>query len=845
MSSSNDDNNNLLIDDDDDDDNRPMVIRHAGRAHIRGKIRRIWRPRYLEVMDTGLIRYYECDDSYINTIEYQQQSNNANQEECDEHHMNMIPKCTLQVYRARIIDVTTLRDVHVGLPHGTFGVLFHARRLVYDDVCMAAIDQQNNQQARDFLCAVSTLEEAQSWVVALQWASWYYHSGVGRRRLRATRSDDEEEDVDLLQDDDLYSTASTLVAGSSPMTRRHHQPALVVVTTPAKKKTKQQNSRGGVMTTAKKNDKIVVPKVQSVQLVRTSAEEYTKFTLAYRIQILLLTKKVGTLPIEERVLLRTQFQIEQLVTQIGQELGSNASSKSKRVLESVRNKLMDYVTLKKNTYGSFVASTSRIDSILRILAMDAQICNSTALRTFWCLEASRPIAPPSSLPAVPRGLALPPVQHIMSADSSTDEFVKKWLQKSATKSISKPTEFVYNLLLLPSFPLALTGCLVVIPLVVLRPLHYLFVGAPIHLSLDVLLTSLGLAVLLGREWEKRRPSNGKLQQQRTATTMVRSSSSAATTSAPNSPIKRVIVNGGADVEDEGSFLDVNSASYDEEVASLEGEEDDDETGISSLDDTRLKETDSGNLSSPLPRYPDHGGTSCWSKPPDNIFRVRSATYLQDRVKLPSSPAPFQCRGVDFWLTDNPERHIARHPSVMGGRLEDEDTFLVNFLLPFGNFVAYFGIPSIDKFPKKLANVWTKFIHGDQQYRDARLKLLPVVVDGPWIVKAAVGPGTSPALLGKVIPLQYYFRHPTVDGKKGIYEVDVIITASTIAKGILSVVKGHTKALTIAFGFIIEAAEEEELPETVLCNCQIHALNLEECPQLPHFDMDGNQKSENY
>ena len=36
---------------------------------------------------------------------------------------------------------------------------------------------------------------------------------------------------------------------------------------------------------------------------------------------------------------------------------------------------------------------------------------------------------------------------------------------------------------------------------------------------------------------------------------------------------------------------------------------------------------------------------------------------------------------------------------------------------------------------------------------------------------------------------------------------------------------------------IEAAEEEELPETVLCNSQIHALNLEDCPQLPPFDMD--------
>jgi hypothetical protein len=191
--------------------------------------------------------------------------------------------------------------------------------------------------------------------------------------------------------------------------------------------------------------------------------------------------------------------------------------------------------------------------------------------------------------------------------------------------------------------------------------------------------------------------------------------------------------------------------------------------------------------------------------------------------------------VDIWLTDNPERHISRHPAVLGGKLGDHDTFVVNFLLPFGNFVAYFGIPPMDKFPSKLGNVWTKFINGDQQYRDARLKLLPLVIDGPWIVKAAV-PGTSPAFLGKVIPLQYYFQSPSQD-KKGVYEVDAIITASRIAKGILSVVKGHTKMLTMAFAFIIEAAEEAELPETVLCTFQMHSIHLEDCPQLPECNLD--------
>ena len=90
------------------------------------------------------------------------------------------------------------------------------------------------------------------------------------------------------------------------------------------------------------------------------------------------------------------------------------------------------------------------------------------------------------------------------------------------------------------------------------------------------------------------------------------------------------------------------------------------------------------------------------------------------------------------------------------------------------------------------------------------------------------------MLGKVIPLQYFFREPSGQDKAA-YEVDVIITASTVARSILSVVKGSASSVSIAFAFIIEAAEQEELPETVLCSFQIHSICLDDCPLLPPFD----------
>lgn len=264
------------------------------------------------------------------------------------------------------------------------------------------------------------------------------------------------------------------------------------------------------------------------------------------------------------------------------------------------------------------------------------------------------------------------------------------------------------------------------------------------------------------------------------------------------------------------------------------------------------------LPSPIPLWPgnyesyrdDEKGTNCWSEPSSNIFKVRGKNYLRDKVKVKSPKSLFPCLGVDVWLSkeDNPPmRHIIRHPSVLGGTLHqnenntkviNKNTFVVNFLLPFGNFVSYFEIPPMDTLPPNIADVWTRFYKGDQAYRDARLKLLPVVVNGPWVVRKAVGNGSSPAVLGKAIPLEYYRskQEPSSPSSQtGQYlEVDVVITSSRVAKAILNVVKGHANVLTLAFAFIIEATCEKELPECVLCNFQIHELTIERCPVLPDF-----------
>ena len=241
------------------------------------------------------------------------------------------------------------------------------------------------------------------------------------------------------------------------------------------------------------------------------------------------------------------------------------------------------------------------------------------------------------------------------------------------------------------------------------------------------------------------------------------------------------------------------------------------------------------VTNPLQCINSSESRNCWSEPPHNLFKVRGATYLNDRVKVESSQPAFACRGVELWLLgssdDMPQRQIARHPALLNETLGAENTFLVNFLLPFGNLVAYFKVPDVSEMKQSVRKVWERFLNGDQAFRDSQLKMLPVLQHGPWIVQKAVGPGNAPALLGKVVPCQYYFRvDPSTE--KSISEVDIHISGSKVASAILNVVRGHTKGLRIAFAFILEGKEVDELPETVLCAFALNKLEIELCQPLP-------------
>jgi hypothetical protein len=926
-------------------------IRHAGRAHIRGKIRRVWRPRYLELLDQGTVRYYELPAT----------ADITSGKNSDGDHVNMISKYTLAIYHARILDVTTLRDIHVGLPRGSFGFLFRGQRLMHTTMESTTQTPSNTntnaatsplstsasppsqtpppallvpsmsslnvissvsscrqgkeegagvvKEQRDFLCAVSSLEEAQTWVVALQWAAtqnqqqnqqqyqqqyqharqlaiptepwWKPESGLDESIGNNNNNwQDVTETVSLTTASSIndleFSTSAmegttTETATTSTTTHSRQPRRTVPAAASSSSLPKQQQQQVSIFrgtdnttTTTKSTStgKMIVTKVTQFRTVRLSSiHSWHKWEIAYEIQGLLVrnsnnNSSSSSRHVETWKMLRTADDFSALLKNLCKEIPALRLDQDAQLIPI--QQLPRLSNRPAPTRAQLQASLSTVDSILRSLVMDAAMINATSMKVFLGLtgaqqqQQQQQQQTPSVL-SLARWWCTHDAQAVwerrtrtLPAHVTVDQYVKQWLhshgvQQQKQSSAKQSLLDMYAATFVQRPWLVLGGVGITITTVALVPFCAMWkqMMPTVSVRLDYLVGSWIGAAYMGHYCLMILPNSADNNNNN------KGSRPLARTRKPQGPPR---------VPDQSKQLDKEATtirrdgSHDSDVIVLDEGDDDVVSTTGSGDDGMESDGEEAGqdnngddpndllLSSPLPEYPSNDGFSCWSQPNANIFRVRGPTYLKDKIKIQSDACPLTCRGVDVWMTDNPQRHIARHPSVLGGKLGDEDTFMVNFLLPFGNFVAYFSIPPLNKFPKKLRNVWSKFLKGDQQYRDARLKLLPVVVDGPWIVKAAVGPGTAPALLGKVIPLQYFFRDPDRT-RKGVYEVDVIITASTIAKGILSVVKGHTKSISIAFAFIIEAAEQEELPETVLCSFQVHSLHLEDCPLLPDCNLD--------
>lgn len=263
--------------------------------------------------------------------------------------------------------------------------------------------------------------------------------------------------------------------------------------------------------------------------------------------------------------------------------------------------------------------------------------------------------------------------------------------------------------------------------------------------------------------------------------------------------------------------------------------------------------DEATLQSPMAKYPEDAPigeyTNRWSDPPASDFEVRGSDYLKDRVKVRSDNFLFPCRGLDLFLTDTCPSNVGQNPHLFGGRLREMPTFIINFRLPWGVLLLYFEIPKTfvpfvmasasgpddAKELPPLENMTPsersvcRFLMHNQTYKNETLKLIPVVIDGPWVVRSVVG--GKPAIIGNKLPVVYSYE-PGEDGKELYLEADLDIASSQAARGILSVVRSYTQILTLNLGFVVQGNKNDELPEQMLVGVRLHGIDPLTAPAYP-------------
>ena len=814
-----------------------------------------------QIVDTPHEKQTEEEDEVCNDNDKIMSALQVQSESLHHHVHKHRAKAVMTILSTRIIDINSLRDIHVGLPHGKYGFVFCGRSHFSnsdfdgtdyddhndgrDDIChplsILSSDHDYFDTSRDYLCAVNTLEEAQNWVAALRWAA-----NLAKAKTSRNQCDPYFDENSLSDEASIGRTLSANSIGSSysPSRRKNYLNGLRHNSITLSIEDERSVSSGEHVSSASISNGIaIVSKVSTIQLELSNHKRLFGFVfdIKYEVKMLLLCnirlsnrsrkRKASDFgngknwSVQERTIYCTKKQLLDLIQKLHHDFSKEEENNAdvEKVIKDARDSLIhDISSLSKlpqsiSVHSQLRKSIENVDTILRTLATDTSLCNTAVVKDFLLKEKKN-----SYTKVTPTVLhkqfscflddkfkTRKRVLDIVVGDS-TDEFVKKWLFGSKEEIKIANATFIKLMLQSP----IVEACATIMVLSFVWYLYFIWTQLLFHIkTVRVDLCIVYTIFVFGFGFKA---GNIYMKQ------VLRDSSQTHVASTYTQD---------KEVYSQRKSKSKNNRSYEQVSAKLESSD----STSSEEDLNSFRGEEEKTLSSPLPYYSgEKCQSSSWSQPQDNIFKVRGKTYLVDRVKIPSDPSPFKCRGIDMWLTNNPERNISRHPSMLGGKLSEEDTFIVNFLLPFGNFVTYFSVPPLSEIPKNVATVWTKFIQGNQQDRDARLKLLPVVVEGPWIVKKAVGHG--PALLGQSIPLQYFFTPPT-DKKKGIYEVDVIITASRIAKGILNVVKGNTKRLTLGIAFIIEAAKESELPETVLCSCQLHSLHLELCPSLPQYFLE--------
>ncbi|KAL6322997.1 hypothetical protein AAG906_023614 [Vitis piasezkii] len=235
-----------------------------------------------------------------------------------------------------------------------------------------------------------------------------------------------------------------------------------------------------------------------------------------------------------------------------------------------------------------------------------------------------------------------------------------------------------------------------------------------------------------------------------------------------------------------------------------------------LEEDPTDQIDLSCFSGNLRRNDNDDGRDCWTISDGNNFRVRSKHFFSDKSKIPAGKHTMELVAVDWFKDIKRIDHVARRPGCAVQVASEKGLFslAINLQVPGStHYSMVFYLVTKQLVPGSLLQC---FVDGDDEFRNSRLKLIPSVPKGSWIVRQSVG--STPCLLGKAVDCTY------IRGPKYL-EIDVDIGSSTVANGVLGLVCGVITTLVVDMAFLVQANTAEELPERLLSAVRVSHVEL--------------------
>ncbi|KAL6056751.1 START domain-containing protein [Balamuthia mandrillaris] len=221
-----------------------------------------------------------------------------------------------------------------------------------------------------------------------------------------------------------------------------------------------------------------------------------------------------------------------------------------------------------------------------------------------------------------------------------------------------------------------------------------------------------------------------------------------------------------------------------------------------------------------------GEPHCWDEVDATLFSVRGKTYMTDRVKVPSPPAILKLLDADYFLSkERLDQWALREESLVQQLKKKGDTrfkFVLVLQFPPHHMACTWVLEDPDQTIEDVdpifAALWKKFAEGNEEFQNNRLKLIPRVVEGGFLVKKTLR--SKPTLLGNKLKCRYF------NYDDNVFEIDCDVFSSEISRTMINMIKRYTKELSFDVALVIQGNEEDELPERVFAGINFSKVNID-------------------